>query len=152
MIVKSLPLTYAKDLQDDKALSFEAFDAFSLSVSALCGMMATITFDAAAMRRAATLGYSTATDLADWLVRDLAMPFREAHHVTGAVVKRAEALGIAELVHLPLAEAQAVEPRITQAALDALSVEASVAARTSFGGTAPDQVRARIAEARAEAR
>jgi argininosuccinate lyase len=137
MIVKALPLTYAKDLQDDKALTFEAFDAFNLSVAAMRGMIETIAFDPAAMRRAATLGYSTATDLADWLVRALNMPFREAHHVTGAVVKRAEVLGVAELCDLPLAEAQAIEPRITAEALAALSVEASVAARTSYGGTAP---------------
>jgi argininosuccinate lyase len=145
MTVKALPLTYAKDLQDDKALTFEAFDAFGLCVAAMDGMMATITFDRARMRAAATLGYSTATDLADWLVRELGLPFREAHHVTGAVVKRAEQLGVAELCDLPLDQAQAIEPRITAKALAGLSVEASVAARRSHGGTAPEQVRAQIA-------
>jgi argininosuccinate lyase len=149
MIVKALPLTYAKDLQDDKALTFEAFDAFHLCVAAMGGMMATASFKPAAMRTAATFGYSTATDLADWLVRALNMPFREAHHVTGAVVKRAEDLGVAELCDLPLNEAQAIEPRITAEALAALSVEASVSARTSYGGTAPEQVIARVHEAKA---
>jgi argininosuccinate lyase len=149
MIVKALPLTYAKDLQDDKALTFEAFDAFNLCVAAMGGMIATAQFNPTAMRKAATFGYSTATDLADWLVRALAMPFRDAHHVTGAVVKRAEELGVAELCDLPLAEAQAIESRITEDALAALSVEASVAARVSYGGTAPVQVAARIAEAKA---
>lgn len=144
MTVKALPLTYAKDLQDDKVLTFEAFDAFGLCVAALGGMVSTMTFDRARMRAAATLGYSTATDLADWLVRELGMPFREAHHVTGAIVKLAEGLGIAELCDLPLEQAQTVEPRLTADALAALSVEASVAARTSLGGTAPDQVRTEI--------
>lgn len=144
MTVKALPLTYAKDLQDDKTLTFEAFDAFGLCVAALGGMVSTMTFDRTRMRAAATLGYSTATDLADWLVRELGMPFREAHHVTGAIVKLAEGLGIAELCNLPLAQAQQIEPRLTVDALAALSVEASVAARTSLGGTAPDQVRAEI--------
>ncbi|MCA3695691.1 MAG: argininosuccinate lyase, partial [Aquidulcibacter sp.] len=93
MIVKALPLTYAKDLQDDKAMTFESFDAFMLSVGSMAGMMQSVTFNRDAMRQAATFGYSTATDLADWLVRVLNMPFREAHHVTGAVVKAAEAAG-----------------------------------------------------------
>jgi argininosuccinate lyase len=144
MLVKALPLTYAKDLQDDKALTFEAFDAFGLSIAAMRGMLETAIFDRARMRTAATFGYSTATDLADWLVRALGMPFREAHHVTGAVVRRAENLGIAELCDLPLQEAQAIEPRISAEALSGLSVEASVAARTSLGGTAPACVMAEI--------
>ncbi len=144
-VVQKLPLAYAKDLQEDKALTFGAFDAFELCVVAMTGMIETIRFDRAALRAAATRGYSTATDLADWLVRALNMPFREAHHVTGAVVKRAEALGVAELCDLPLGEFQAIEPRIDEAARAALSVEKSVAARTSYGGTAPDQVRAQIA-------
>jgi argininosuccinate lyase len=144
MIVKALPLAYAKDLQDDKALTFESFDAFMLCVGAMAGMMETMIFNQDALRKAATFGYSTATDLADWLVRDLNMPFREAHHVTGAVVKAAEAAGVAELCDLPLATFQAVEPRITAQAVALLSVEASVAARTSFGGTAPVRVREQI--------
>jgi argininosuccinate lyase len=144
MIVKALPLAYAKDLQDDKALTFESFDAFMLCVGAMAGMMETMSFNQDAMRKAATFGYSTATDLADWLVRELNMPFREAHHVTGAVVKVAETAGVAELCDLPLATFQAVEPRITAQAVALLSVEASVAARTSYGGTAPVRVREQI--------
>jgi argininosuccinate lyase len=145
MIVKALPLAYAKDLQDDKALTFESFDAFMLCVGAMAGMMETMTFDRATMRKAATFGYSTATDLADWLVAHLNMPFREAHHVTGAVVKAAEEAGIGELCDLPLATFQAIEPRITSEAIARLSVEASVAARTSLGGTAPVRVVEQIA-------
>jgi argininosuccinate lyase len=145
MIVKALPLAYAKDLQDDKALTFESFDAFMLCVGAMAGMMESMVFDRAAMRHAATFGYSTATDLADWLVTQLNMPFREAHHVTGAVVKAAEDAGISELCDLPLKTFQAIEPRITAEAIANLSVEASVAARTSLGGTAPVRVREQIA-------
>jgi argininosuccinate lyase len=145
MIVKALPLAYAKDLQDDKALTFESFDAFMLCVGAMAGMMDTISFDRDAMRKAATFGYSTATDLADWLVSAINMPFREAHHVTGAVVKAAEAAGVEELCDLPLSAFQAIEPRITNQAIARLSVEASVAARTSLGGTAPVRVREQIA-------
>jgi argininosuccinate lyase len=140
MIVKALPLTYAKDLQDDKAMTFESFDAFMLSVGSMAGMMQSVTFNRDAMRQAATFGYSTATDLADWLVRVLNMPFREAHHVTGAVVKAAEAAGIAELCDVPLATFQAIEPRIDASVIALLSVEASVAARDSYGGTAPKRV------------
>ena len=144
-IVKALPLAYAKDLQDDKALTFEAFDSYALCLAAMQGMIETISFDRAALRAAATKGYSTATDLADWLVRALKMPFREAHHVTGAIVKRAETLGVAELCDLPLAEFQAIEPRIDAAAVSALSVEQSVASHASTGGTAPDCVREEVA-------
>lgn len=145
MIVKALPLAYAKDLQDDKALTFESFDAFMLCVGAMAGMMETIVFDRASMRKAATYGYSTATDLADWLVAELNMPFRQAHHVTGAVVKAAEDGGVEELCNLPLSAFQAIEPRITQDAIARLSVEASVGARASLGGTAPVRVREQIA-------
>jgi argininosuccinate lyase len=145
MIVKALPLAYAKDLQDDKALTFESFDAFMLCVGAMAGMMESMVFNRDTMRTAATFGYSTATDLADWLVRELNMPFREAHHVTGAVVKAAETAGVAELCDLPLAAFQMVEPRITADAVALLSVESSVGARTSFGGTAPVRVREQIA-------
>ncbi|MCE2889626.1 MAG: argininosuccinate lyase, partial [Hyphomonadaceae bacterium] len=140
MIVKALPLTYAKDLQDDKAMTFESFDAFMLSVGSMAGMMQSVTFNRDAMRQAATFGFSTATDLADWLVRVLNMPFREAHHVTGAVVKAAEAAGIGELCDVPLATFQTIEPRIDASAIALLSVEASVAARDSYGGTAPKRV------------
>lgn len=149
MIVKALPLAYAKDLQDDKALTFESFDAFMLSVGAMAGMMETLTFDRVALRKAATFGYSTATDLADWLVRHLNMPFREAHHVTGRVVKAAEMAGIEELCNLPLETFQSIEPRINAQAISLLSVEASVNARTSFGGTAPVRVGEHISRLRA---
>jgi argininosuccinate lyase len=144
-IIAGLPLAYSKDLQDDKALTFEAFDTFELCIGAMIGMIETISFDRAAMRLAAARGFATATDLADWLVRALNMPFRQAHHVTGAAVKRAEAQGLSSLADLPLADFQALEPRITPDALALLSVEASVASRASYGGTAPDQVRAQIA-------
>jgi argininosuccinate lyase len=144
-ILQKLPLTYAKDLQDDKAITFEAFDAFDLCTRALTGMIKTATFERDVMREAATRGYSTATDLADWLVRDLKVPFREAHHITGAVVKRAESLGVAQLADLPLAEFQTIEPRITEAARAALTVEQSAASRASYGGTAPVRVREQAA-------
>ncbi|MES1200172.1 MAG: argininosuccinate lyase [Pseudomonadota bacterium] len=144
-IMQKLPLAYAKDMQEDKVLTFEAFDAFELSLAAMNGMIATVTFDRAAMRAAATRGYSTATDLADWLVRELKVPFREAHHITGAIVKRAEALGIADLSELPLEDFQQVEPRITEAARALLTVEQSAESRASYGGTAPERVRDQIA-------
>lgn len=140
MIVKALPLAYAKDLQDDKALTFEAFDAFGLCAAAMTGMVETAQFDRAAMRAAAGRGYSTATDLADWLVRRLNMSFREAHHVTGRIVAAAEKRGVS-LDALPLSELQAIEPRITTDIATALTVEASVESRLSFGGTAPQNVR-----------
>ncbi len=143
-IVQKLPLAYAKDLQEDKALTFAAFDAFSLSLTAMIGMIETIRFNSETMREAATRGYSTATDLADWLVRELKLPFREAHEVTGRIVRRAEDAGVAELAQLPLADFQAVEPRITEAARALLTVEKSVESRDSYGGTAPQRVREQI--------
>jgi argininosuccinate lyase len=143
-IMQKLPLAYAKDLQEDKSLTFEAYDAFELSVVAMAGMMETISFDREALRAAAAKGYSTATDLADWLVRELKVPFREAHEITGRIVARAEALNVAELGDLPLAEFQAVEPRISEAARALLSVEQSVASRASYGGTAPARVHEQI--------
>jgi argininosuccinate lyase len=144
-IVQKLPLAYAKDLQEDKALTFEAFDTFALCVTAMIGMIDTITFKRDAMREAAARGYSTATDFADWLVRDLQLPFREAHEVTGRIVRRAEDQGVAELAQLPLSEFQAVEPRITEAARALLTVEKSVESRDSYGGTAPNRVREQVA-------
>lgn len=144
-IVQKLPLAYAKDLQDDKALTFNAIDSFALSVTAMIGMIETMRFNRDVMREAAARGYSTATDLADWLVRDLKTPFREAHEITGRIVRRAEETGVAELAHLPLSEFQAVEPRITEAARAALTVEKSVESRDSYGGTAPERVREQIA-------
>ncbi|MFO1172391.1 MAG: argininosuccinate lyase [Hyphomicrobiaceae bacterium] len=139
MVMKGLPLTYSKDMQEDKEVTFDALDAFVLVVAATAGMIQDLEPDAAAMRAAAGRGYSTATDLADWLVQALGMPFRDAHHVTGRAVARAEALGVG-LEAIPLAELQAIEPRITAEALKRLTVEASVASRTVYGGTAPQNV------------
>ena len=146
-VVKGLPLAYAKDLQEDKAPVFEAADTLELALAATAGMVLDLEVDAAAMRRVAASGFSTATDLADWLVRVLGLPFREAHHVTGALVKRAEALG-KDLADLPLTEMRQVEPRVTPAVYEVLSVENSVKSRTSLGGTAPENVRAAAAAAR----
>ncbi|WP_293700056.1 MULTISPECIES: argininosuccinate lyase [unclassified Sphingopyxis] len=148
VIVKGLPLTYSKDLQDDKETVFGAFDALALSLAAMTGMVETLTFRTDRMRALAASGYSTATDLADWLVRENGLPFREAHHVVGACVKRAEELGV-ELSALPAADAAAIHPAVTSDVLAALTVEASVASRTSYGGTAPERVRLAIAAARA---
>jgi argininosuccinate lyase len=144
-IVQKLPLAYAKDLQEDKGLSFEAFDAFTLCVTAMTGMIDTMRFHRAAMREAAARGYSTATDLADWLVRELKIPFRQAHDITGRIVRRAEAMGVGELALLPLSVLQEVEPRINEAVHALLSVENSVESRDSYGGTAPQRVREQVA-------
>jgi argininosuccinate lyase len=144
-IVQKLPLAYAKDLQEDKTLTFEAFDSFALCVTSMIGMIDTLTFKRDAMREAAARGYSTATDLADWLVRELKTPFRQAHEITGRIVRRAEDQGVAELGLLPLGDFQAVEPRITDAARALLTVEKSVESRNSYGGTAPERVREQIA-------
>jgi argininosuccinate lyase len=148
MTMKGLPLAYSKDMQDDKPPVFEAHDLLALSIAAMTGMVETIGFRTDRMRAAAEAGFSTATDLADWLVRIADVPFREAHHITGRVVKLAEERGAA-LSDLPLDALQAIDPRIDARLYDALSVDASVASRRSHGGTAPDQVRARIADARA---
>ena len=145
--MKGLPLAYSKDMQDDKPPVFEAAGLLGLSIAAMTGMVEASEFRTDRMREAAELGYATATDLADWLVREAGVPFREAHHITGAAVKLAESRGIA-LEALPLADLQAIDSRIGEGVYRALSVEASVAARASHGGTAPDQVRRRIAEAR----
>jgi argininosuccinate lyase len=142
--MKALPLAYAKDLQEDKALVFEAFDALDLSLEALTGMIGTIAFDRDRLRAAAAQGFSTATDLADWLVRELRTPFRDAHHVAGAAVKRAEELGVKELSELPLSEFHKIEPRITEEARANLTVEKSLESRASYGGTAPARVREQI--------
>ncbi len=145
--MKGLPLAYSKDMQDDKPPVFEAASLLALSIAAMTGMVADTQFRTERMRQAAELGYATATDLADWLVREADIPFREAHHITGAAVKLAEANGVA-LDQLPLDDLKAIDARIDERVYAALSVEASVAARSSHGGTAPDQVRARVAEAR----
>ena len=144
-VMKGLPLAYSKDMQEDKPPVFEAFDALDLALTAMTAMVSALRPNTERMRAAAGSGFSTATDLADWLVRELNLPFRRAHHVTGAAVKRAEALGV-DLMQLPLTELQALEPGVTEAVYKVLSPEASCASRISFGGTAPDQVRARIAE------
>ena len=146
--MKGLPLAYSKDMQDDKPPVFEAHDLLALSIAAMTGMVETLTFRPDRMRTAAMAGYSTATDLADWLVRTHGVPFREAHHIVGSAVKAAEAAGC-DLADLPLPVAAAIDPRLDAAALAALTVDASVASRTSFGGTAPGCVRAAIAAARA---
>jgi len=147
IVMKGLPLTYGKDMQDDKAPVFAATDTMALSIAAMAGMIRDMVPDPARMRATAELGFITATDLADWLVRTLHLPFREAHHITGALVSRAEAAQC-RLLDLPLREMQAIEPRITADVYNILSVEASVASRHSHGGTAPDQVRSAIAAAR----
>lgn len=144
-VMKGLPLAYSKDMQEDKPPVFEAFDALGLALTAMTAMVAALTPNTERMRAAAGSGYSTATDLADWLVRELNLPFRRAHHVTGAAVKRAEVLGV-DLMQLPLTELRAIEPGVKDAVYKVLSPEASCASRQSFGGTAPDQVRARIAD------
>ena len=146
--MKGLPLAYSKDMQDDKPPVFEAAGLLALSIAAMTGMIADAEFRTERMRQAAELGYATATDLADWLVREAGIPFREAHHITGAAVRLAEQKGVA-LDALTLDELQAIDGRIGEGVYKALSVEASVAARSSHGGTAPDQVRKRAAEARA---
>jgi len=140
-VLKGLPLAYGKDLQEDKEPVFDAADTLSLSLAAMAGMIRDLKPDTARMRAMAGSGFSTATDLADWLVRTLNLPFRTAHHVTGRLVAKAEARNAA-LADLTLAEMQAEEPRITAAIYDVLSVEASVASRTSEGGTAPANVAA----------
>jgi argininosuccinate lyase len=146
--MKGLPLAYSKDMQDDKPPVFEAAGLLTLCLAAMTGMIEGATFRTDRMRHAAELGYATATDLADWLVREAGVPFREAHHITGAAVKLAESRGLA-LDKLPLADLQAIDARIDGRVFLALSVEASVAARASHGGTAPAEVRKRVAEARA---
>jgi argininosuccinate lyase len=146
-VMKGLPLAYQKDMQEDKLPVFEAADALELCLAATAGMVRDIRPDRERMRQMAARGFSTATDLADWLVRELGMPFRQAHHVTGEIVKRAEARGCG-LSELPLADMQAIELAITDAIYSVLDVERSVASRNSFGGTAPDRVREAIAAAR----
>ena len=145
--MKGLPLAYSKDMQDDKPPVFEAHGLLALSIAAMTGMVAEANFKVERMRAAAELGYATATDLADWLVREAGVPFREAHHITGVAVKLAEARKVA-LDQLELVDLQEIDPRIDERVYEALSVEASVAARASYGGTAPAQVSERVAEAR----
>ncbi|MCK0128963.1 argininosuccinate lyase [Erythrobacter sp. F6033] len=147
--MKGLPLAYSKDMQDDKPPVFEAAGLVALSIAAMTGMVADSTFKTDRMRQAAELGYATATDLADWLVTEADIPFREAHHITGAAVKLAESRGVA-LDELPLTDLKEIDARIDDRVFAALSVDASVAARSSYGGTAPKQVRIQVSRARAE--
>ncbi|WP_084253650.1 argininosuccinate lyase [Sphingomonas pituitosa] len=147
MTMKGLPLAYSKDMQDDKPPVFEAHDLLGLSIAAMTGMVESATFRLERMRAAAEAGFSTATDLADWLVREGGIPFREAHHITGRAVAKAEADGI-RLDQLPIDALQEIDARIDERVYGVLSVDASVNSRTSFGGTAPSRVRAAIAAAR----
>ncbi len=140
-VMKGLPLAYAKDMQEDKEPVFDAADALALSLAAMAGMVRDLAPDLARLREFAGAGFATATDLADWLVRVLRLPFRDAHHVTGRLVAAAEAKGV-DLSGLSLAEMQAVEPRITDDVFSVITVEASVRSRTSYGGTAPANVAA----------
>ncbi|MFV0368574.1 MAG: argininosuccinate lyase [Hyphomicrobiaceae bacterium] len=139
MVMKGLPLTYSKDMQEDKETTFDALENYSVAVAAMTGMVSDLEPVPERMRAAAGSGYSTATDLADWLVRTLKMPFREAHHVTGSIVKEAEKRGV-DLPDVPLETMQAVEKRITNDVFSVLSVENSVKSRKSHGGTAPQNV------------
>jgi len=141
VVMKGLPLAYQKDMQEDKEGPMDALAALSLSIAAMAGMVRDLVPDTARMKKAAGEGHSTATDLADWLVRTLHMPFREAHHVTGRIVAKATEAGVA-LHRLPLATMQTIEPRITDDVFAVLSVDRSVRSRVSHGGTAPKNVRA----------
>ena len=145
--MKGLPLAYSKDMQDDKEPVFEARDLLILSLEALAGMLESVEFVPERMRAAAARGFSTATDLADWLVREADIPFREAHHITGRAVKAAEDRGC-DLADLSVDVLQHIDGRIDERVYDVLSVDASVRSRTSFGGTAPERVREQIAAAK----
>jgi argininosuccinate lyase len=147
VMMKGLPLAYGKDMQEDKEPTFDVSDTLELCLAAATGMVSDLEANPAAMRAGTERGFITATDLADWLVRRLGLPFRQAHHVTGSIVRRAEVLGV-DLADCPLAEMQAIEPRISADIAEVLTVDQSVASRTSYGGTAPDRVREQIASAR----
>jgi argininosuccinate lyase len=142
-VLQGLVLTYGTDLQEDKEPVFDAADTLELSLAAMAGMVADLTADPARMRAAAETGFPTATDLADWLVKVLKKPFREAHHIAGAIVKRAEDMNLA-LDKLPLAEMRKIEPLVAEEVSAVLSLEASVNSRTSFGGTAPLRVKEQL--------
>ena len=139
VVMKGLPLAYQKDMQEDKEGAIDALDTLALSIAAMTGMVRDMTPDAARMREAAGDGFATATDLADWLTRTLKLPFREAHHISGRIVAGAAAAGVS-LEKFPLAQMQAIEPRITKEVFGVLSVEASVKSRSAYGGTAPNNV------------
>uniref|UniRef100_UPI004047E531 argininosuccinate lyase n=2 Tax=Yoonia sp. TaxID=2212373 RepID=UPI004047E531 len=144
-VMKGLPLTYSKDMQEDKEQTFDAADHLLLALAAMAGMVGDMQANVPSLEAAAATGFSTATDLADWLVRELGLPFRDAHHVTGTLVAMAEAKGV-DLPDLTLAEMQSVHEAITKDVFGVLGVQNSVASRVSFGGTAPAQVRLRVAE------
>jgi argininosuccinate lyase len=146
-VMKGLPLAYQKDMQEDKVPVFEAADALELCLAAMAGMVRDMRPNRERLREAAGRGYSTATDLADWLVRELGLPFRRAHHITGAIVKTAEEQGCT-LAELPLRDMQAIEPAITDAVFDTIALDRSVESRASYGGTAPARVRAQVRVAR----
>ena len=139
MVLKGLPLAYQKDMQEDKEGTIDAFAALAQSIAAMTGMVRDMEPDVIRMRQAAGDGYSTATDLADWLVRALKLPFRDAHHVTGRIVAKAAEIGV-PLDKLPLKTMQAIESRIGKAVFGVLSVDQSVKSRGVFGGTAPKNV------------
>ena len=145
--MKGLPLAYSKDMQDDKPPVFEAAGLLDLSLAAMAGMVADSAFQTERMRKAAEAGHATATDLADWLVRQADIPFREAHHITGAAVKLADQKGVA-LDGLTIEDLKGIDARIDERVFAALSVDASVAARASYGGTAPVRVREQVAAAK----
>ena len=147
IVMKGLPLAYGKDMQEDKEPVFDAVDSLGLCIAATAGMIRDMKANEGPMRASLKAGFPTATDLADWLVRAAGMPFRRAHHVTGTIVKLAEDKGCG-IEDLSLAEMQAVEPGITDGVFDVLTVDASVSSRTSYGGTAPDNVREQVARAR----
>ncbi|OQM76290.1 argininosuccinate lyase [Manganibacter manganicus] len=142
-LMKGLPLTYSKDMQEDKEAVFDTAETLDLMLAAMTGMVRDLTVNEAAMKKAAGAGYSTATDLADWLVRTLGLPFREAHHVTGRAVALAESRKVG-LEKLALEELQSIHPGITDNIFSVLSVQNSVKSRTSFGGTAPSEVRKQV--------
>ena len=146
-VMKGLPLAYSKDMQDDKQPVFEAHDLLAVSLAAMAGMVETTTFDTTRMRAAAEAGHATATDLADWLVRDAGVPFREAHHITGRAVRLADEAGV-PLWALPYDALRSLDERIRPGVFDVLSPDASVKSRTSHGGTAPAQVKKRIEAAK----
>lgn len=148
IVMKGLPLAYSKDMQEDKEPVFMADETLALCLAATTGMIRDMVADPASMRRAVEAGFPTATDLADWLVRSLGIPFRDAHHITGRIVKLAEQAGCG-LADLPLDQMQAVHPGINEGVYAVLTLEASVNSRTSFGGTAPERVKAAVAMAKA---
>lgn len=141
IVMKGLPLAYSKDMQEDKEATFSAIDALSLGIAAMTGMIEDMTPNAEKMRAAASQGFSTATDLADWLVQHAGLPFREAHHATGRIVKAAEQAGL-DLAQLPLETMREIEPRLNATVFDVLGIDKSAESRRSFGGTAPQNVRA----------